>query len=61
MYLYRKLYCPVCRTGHLLDERILPGMANLRLYPPEELEKAAWILKCPRCKNQIGLALRREW
>lgn len=51
-----KLICPLCNQGRVLDESTRPGTIHAILYRPEESEKANWYLKCPVCKQQIGMS-----
>lgn len=53
---YRKLFCPVCKTGHILDEAKRPGSVRAILYHPDDAANAVWFIKCQRCKNQIGMS-----
>ena len=39
-----------------MDEREKEGAARAILYKPEDAENADWFLKCPNCKNQIGVS-----
>ena len=48
--------CPVCGRGRLLDAVDQVSAAKLRLYGPRQLAKALWIVKCPKCGTQIGIA-----
>lgn len=48
--------CPVCSKGRLLDAVDQASAAKLRLYGPRQLAKALWIVKCPKCGTQIGIA-----
>ncbi len=53
----RPLRCPVCKRGRIMDEVSKSDTIHVILYGPEELEKATWILKCPRCKCKIGASV----
>ena len=55
---YRKLYCPVCTKGHILDEVKRPETVRAILYHPNDAANAIWFIKCHRCKNQIGMSLQ---
>lgn len=47
--------CPVCGR-RIMDESEKEGAVHAILYKPEEAENASWFLKCPNCKNQIGVS-----
>lgn len=51
-----RILCPQCSKGRLLDAVNSTSAAKLKLYGPRHLDKAEWILKCPKCGNQIGIA-----
>lgn len=51
-----RLYCPVCNSGHIMDEATGPNTTHAILYKPDESEGANWFLKCQKCKNQIGVS-----
>ena len=52
----RERRCPVSKKGRIMDEREKEGAARAILYKPEDAENADWFLKCPNCKNQIGVS-----
>lgn len=52
----KKIYCPVCNSGHIMDESTGPTITHAILYKPDESEGANWFLKCPKCKSQIGVS-----
>lgn len=51
-----KRSCPVCGRGHVLDESQKPGAFHAILYKPEDAQYADWFVKCPDCRNQIGVS-----
>ena len=51
--------CPLCREGRLLDASEHTDIHALALYPPDKAENAEWFVKCPVCKRQIGMAIRK--
>jgi len=51
----RSVKCPVCLTGKILIEKNTLHNTKLQVYSTENLDKAEWFVKCPKCKNQIGL------
>lgn len=51
-----RITCPVCRRGRLIDAVDEASAARTRLYDPQHLDKAEWIVKCPKCGNQIGIS-----
>ena len=50
------ILCPICGRGRLMDAASSASAAKLSLYGPQQLNKAEWIVKCPKCRNQIGIA-----
>lgn len=50
------ILCPQCGKGRLLDAVSSASAAKLQLYGSRHLDKAEWVLKCPKCGNQIGIA-----
>lgn len=48
--------CPLCGRGRLMDAVSHASAEKLQLYGPRHLDRAEWILKCPKCGNQIGIA-----
>lgn len=50
------ILCPICGRGRLMDAVSNTSAAKLSLYGPQQLSKAEWIIKCPKCGNQIGIA-----
>ncbi len=55
----RIIKCPLCREGHLLDASEHTDLHALALYPPDKADHAELFVKCPVCKRQIGLAIRK--
>lgn len=51
--------CPHCFSGRLLDASP-KAAAELKLYPPSQADKADWFVKCPVCKSQIGIEVRKK-
>ena len=52
-----RILCPQCGKGRLLDAVSNASAAKVQLYGPRHLDKAEWIAKCPKCGNQIGIAI----
>jgi len=52
----RPCYCPVCGRGRVAD---VPQHSSenpeICLLKPEQYERASLFVKCPKCKNQIGI------
>lgn len=48
-------YCPVCSRGRVVDVSV--GDIEIRLLKPGQDEQAVLFVKCPKCKNQIGIGL----
>lgn len=55
----RTIKCPVCGSGKLLSASKQADLSALHLYPPEKTEYADWFLKCPLCRKQIGIAIKK--
>lgn len=51
-----RILCPQCGRGRLLDAVSSTSATRLKLYGSRHLDKAEWIVKCPKCGNQIGIA-----
>ena len=51
-----RIRCPQCGKGRLLDAVSGASATKLQLYGSRHLDKAEWIVKCPKCGNQIGIA-----
>lgn len=49
--------CPVCGKGRVIDAAAGTDRSRLRLYGPEQAEKAEFFSKCPKCGNQIGISI----
>ena len=56
----RPMHCPVCPDGkgRIIDLAPHMDISCVELYPPQESHKAQFFCKCPRCKSQIGVALK---
>jgi len=54
-----QIRCPACFKGRLLDAVSHASAAKLQLYGPRQLNKAEWIIKCPKCGQKIGIALQK--
>lgn len=52
--------CPVCKKGRVIDTAAGTDPARLRLYGPEQAEKAELFSKCPKCGAQIGISIERQ-
>lgn len=55
----RNIKCPVCGSGRLLSASKQADLRVLHLYPPDKNENADWFVKCPVCRQQIGMAMKR--
>lgn len=53
----RAIRCPICQRGRLLNAAEHTDLRTLRLYRPEQADRAQWFSKCPKCGQQIGFAL----
>lgn len=51
--------CPLCHEGRLLDASEHTDIQALALYPPDKSQDAEWFVKCPVCKHQIGMAIKK--
>lgn len=49
----RAIRCPICQRGRLLNT----DLRSLRLFRPEQADRAQWFSKCPKCGQQIGIAI----
>lgn len=50
------LYCPKCGRGHVLDAKSVAEASRVVLYGPDDANLADLFVKCPACKEQIGLS-----
>lgn len=51
-------YCPVCARGRVVDVPMLADRnTEICLLKPGQDEQAVLFVKCPKCKNQIGVGL----
>lgn len=50
--------CPLCLTGRIIDASEKTDKKKIITYKPDEANKAEWFVKCPKCKNQIGLGFK---
>lgn len=50
--------CPVCLTGRIIDAFKKTDKDKIIIYNPKEMDRAEWFVKCPKCKNQIGIGFR---
>lgn len=50
--------CPSCFKGRIIDASEKTDKRKITTYKPDEADKAEWFVKCPNCKNQIGLAFK---
>lgn len=55
----RTIKCPLCRDGRLLDAAEHADLGTLHLYPPTRCAGAEWFVKCPACRQQIGIAVKK--
>jgi hypothetical protein len=49
--------CPLCAKGRIVDATRKTDISKLRLYGPRDTSEALLIVKCPKCGEQIGIAL----
>lgn len=57
-YNRRPILCPLCCKGRIIDAAAGTDITCITLYGPLQAEQAQWFSKCPRCRQQIGLAFR---
>lgn len=55
----RKVLCPLCGTGRIVDVPVAVDTSRWKLFSAEKPAQAELYLKCPVCKKQIGLAIQR--
>ena len=53
----RAIRCPICQRGRLLNAAEHTDHRSLRLFRPEQADRAQWFSKCPKCGQQIGIAI----
>ena len=53
----RAVRCPICQRGRLLNAAEHTDLRSLRLFRPEQADHAQWFSKCPKCGQQIGIAI----
>ena len=53
----RAIRCPICQRGRLLNAAEHTDLRSLRLFRPEQADRAQWFSKCPKCGQQIGIAI----
>ena len=51
--------CPVCGRGRVIDAAAGVDLGRLRLYGPEQADKAELFSKCPKCGLQIGISFEK--
>lgn len=55
----RAVRCPVCGRGRVIDAAAGVDLGRLRLYGPEQADKAELFSKCPKCGLQIGISFEK--
>ncbi len=55
----RAVRCPVCGRGRVIDAAAGVDLGCLRLYGPEQADKAELFSKCPKCGLQIGISFEK--
>ena len=53
----RAIRCPICQRGRLLNAAEHTDLRSLQLFRPEQADRAQWFSKCPKCGQQIGIAI----
>lgn len=53
----KTVICPVCDRGKLII-RSDTG-PRLKVYKPEDSQKAEWFVKCQVCKSQVGVSVEQ--
>ena len=53
----RAIRCPICQRGRLLNAAEHTDLRSLRLFRPEQADRAQWFSKCQKCGQQIGIAI----
>ena len=53
----RSLRCPVCEKGRIADIPAEAALSQYRLVAIERGDPADIITKCPKCGQQIGIAV----
>ena len=46
-----------CKRGIFLNAAEHTDLRSLRLFRPEQADRAQWFSKCPKCGQQIGIAI----
>jgi len=54
----RNILCPVCIRGKLLHVVAKMDLIGVNTYPPSQSLRAELFVKCPKCKNQIGISIK---
>ena len=47
----------ISQRGRLLNAAEHTDLRSLRLFRPEQADRAQWFSKCPKCGQQIGIAI----
>jgi len=55
----RSIKCPICGKGKLMDASKTINPKMIRLFKPEESNKAECFVKCPKCGSQVGFAVEK--
>ena len=53
----RVIRCPICQRERLLNAAEHTDLRSLQLFRPEQADRAQWSSKCPKCGQQIGIAI----
>ena len=54
------LRCPVCAKGRIADVPVEASLSQYRLFAMEREQPADLIAKCPKCGEQIGIAVPHQ-
>ena len=52
----KRIMCPLCYKGRVIDAAKHTDLSRLKLYAPLHAHKAEWFSKCPKCRQQIGMS-----
>jgi len=52
----RSILCPVCARGKLIKEADDGSSSGVSTCPPPSHHRAKYFVKCPICRNQIGIS-----
>jgi phage FluMu protein Com len=55
----RAIKCPMCSKGKLINAMTHYTFVNVRTHSPPFSHAVEYTLKCPSCKNQIGISINQ--